>query len=132
MTERDKIIEILNKSFMQKEVTPVFVADDGQETELPQELCEIFNDIVSQGAIPYFADALLANGYGDVSEWKRKAELAEKELEKHKKALIDMCKEYEKDITCIHMYEGCEDECYMCAYNNRLRIAEREIEEERK
>lgn len=77
MTEREKIIKILNKSFMQKEVVAVFVADDGQETELPQEICKMFNDIVSQAVIPYFADALIENGIGDIAEWKARAERAE-------------------------------------------------------
>lgn len=70
MTEREKIVEILNKNYMQKEVIPVFVTEDGQETELPKEVCEIFNNIILQAVIPYFADTLIANGIGDISKMR--------------------------------------------------------------
>lgn len=73
MTERKKIIDILNKNFTQEvECTPVYTTADGKEIELPQELCDIFNDIVTQAVIPYFADALIAAGIGDVGETKEK------------------------------------------------------------
>ena len=63
MTEREKIIDILNKNFTQEvECTFVYTTADGKEIELPQELCDIFNDIVTQAVIPYFADALIAAG----------------------------------------------------------------------
>ena len=69
MTEREKIIDILNKNFTQEvECTPVYTTADGKEIELPQELCDIFNDIVTQAVIPYFADALIAAGIGDMSK----------------------------------------------------------------
>lgn len=71
MTEREKIIDILNKNFTQEvECTPVYTTADGKEIELPQELCDIFNDIVTQAVIPYFADALIAAGIGDVKKEK--------------------------------------------------------------
>ena len=71
MTEREKIIDILNKNFTQEvECTPVYTTADGKEIELPQELCDIFNDIVTQAVIPYFADALIAAGIGDVTAYK--------------------------------------------------------------
>lgn len=67
MTEREKIINVLNKNFTQDvECTPVYTTADGKEIELPQELCDIFNDIVTQAVIPYFADALIEAGIGDV------------------------------------------------------------------
>lgn len=73
MTEREKIIDVLNKNFTQEvECTPVYTTADGKEIELPQELCDIFNDIVTQAVIPYFADALIAAGIGDVSELKKR------------------------------------------------------------
>lgn len=69
MTEREKIIDVLNKNFTQEvECTPVYTTADGKEIELPQELCDIFNDIVTQAVIPYFADALIAAGIGDMSK----------------------------------------------------------------
>lgn len=67
MTEqelREKIIHVLKKNFTDLEVTPVYTREDGVEIELPQELCEIFNDIVTQAVIPYFAEALIAAGIG--------------------------------------------------------------------
>lgn len=76
MTEREKIIDVLNKNFTQDvECTPIYTTAQGKEVALPQELCDIFNDIVTQAVIPYFADALIAAGIGDVkkSELERKA-----------------------------------------------------------
>lgn len=72
---RKKIIIILNKNFTEEwVVTPVYTTNDGKEIELPQELCEIFNDIVVQAVIPYFADALIAAGIGDISDLEAKRE----------------------------------------------------------
>lgn len=66
---KKKIVGILNKNFTEEwVVTPVYTTNDGKEIELPQELCEIFNDIVVQAVIPYFADALIAAGIGDLKE----------------------------------------------------------------
>lgn len=76
MTEREKIIDVLNKNFTQDvECTPIYTTAYGKEVALPQELCDIFNDIVTQAVIPYFADALIAAGIGDVSEYKEKLKL---------------------------------------------------------
>ena len=73
MTDREKIIEILRASgygyFITHEITN---ADE---------------------ALADTADALIAAEYGDVSEWKRRAEVAEKELEKHKRALSKVIKD---------------------------------------
>lgn len=81
MTEREKIIDILNKNFTQEvECTLVYTTADGKEIELPQELCDIFNDIVTQAVIPYFADALIAAGIGDVSKLKNHRVIAEYSL----------------------------------------------------
>ena len=71
MTEREKIIDVLNKNFTQEvECTPVYTAADGKEVALPQELCDIFNDIVAQAVIPYFASALITAEIGGVKENK--------------------------------------------------------------
>lgn len=117
MTEREKIIDILNKNFTQEvECTPVYTTADGKELALPQELCDIFNDIVTQAVIPYFADALIAAGVGDVKENKFEADhywsmwqgsLVESERAEHRaevaeKALDtvykEACEKYEKEI----------------------------------
>lgn len=76
MTNKEKkaIIAILNKNFTEEwVVTPVYTTNDGKEIELPQELCEIFNDIVVQAVIPYFADALITAGYGDTKATAKEA-----------------------------------------------------------
>lgn len=69
------------------------------------------------------ADALIEAGIGDVSEWKRRAEVAEKDLERHKRALCCACKASAAVLT---------KELVKARVNCFLRKAEREIEEERK
>ena len=98
MTEqelREKIIGVLTENFTDVKVVPVYTREDGLEIELPQELCDIFNDIVTQAAIPYFADALIAADIGDVSEYKGKAQ-----KEKNLRELVELfhkekCHEYD-------------------------------------
>lgn len=65
---KKKIIEILNKNFTEQDIIPVHTAPDGKKTALPDDLCKIFNNIVVQAVIPYFADALIAAGIGDRSK----------------------------------------------------------------
>lgn len=75
---KKKIMEVLNKNFTEEvECTPVYTTDDGKEIELPEELCEMFNDIVTQAVIPYFADALIAAGYGDVKDLQAQVDVLE-------------------------------------------------------
>lgn len=73
---KKKIVKVLKEAFTERDVIPVHTAPDGEKTALPDELCEIFNDIVVQAVIPYFADALIAAGIGDVWEITEKAEKA--------------------------------------------------------
>lgn len=70
---KKKIVEILNESFTERDVIPVHTAPDGKKTALPDELCKIFNNIVLQAVIPYFADALIAAEIGDVKEAEAEA-----------------------------------------------------------
>ena len=124
MNEREKIIDVLNKNFTQEvECTLVYTTTDGKEVALPQELCDIFNDIVTQAVIPYFADALIAAGIGDTTnlivenevlqrdvdnlvrtleegteelqEVQHRAEVAERALDTVYK---EACEKYEKEI----------------------------------
>lgn len=91
MTEREKIIDILNKNFTQEvECTPVYTATDGKELALPQELCNIFNDIVTQAVIPYFADALIEAGlkFDAIPEWEYQG-IAPKIIEPQIKGCFD-------------------------------------------
>lgn len=66
-------------------------------------------------------------------EYKHRAEVAEKDLQRHKRALKDMCEEYEDDIEC-ELYKECDSNkpCYLCDYTVRLQQAQREIAEEKK
>lgn len=116
MNERDEIIEIMNKCFAETEIIPEFVSDNGKKTLLPQGLCKIFDDIMLQ-VIPYFADALLANGIGDVSKWKRQAEVAEAAREEFKH--------------CVDVIGKRLDNATSLA-NKILQQSERKIEEESK
>lgn len=59
MNERDKIIEVINSILPGRNV---FYGE-------------------REYTVGDIADALIANGYGDVSEWKRRAEVAERALE---------------------------------------------------
>ena len=63
------------------------------------------------------ADALIAAGIGDVSEWKHRAEVAERALMYAIKIIIDTC---ESNLT------------YEYFYNKFLQQAEKELQEERK
>ena len=65
---KKKIMEILHRDFITREVTPVYVGEDGKEKIMPQKLCNVFNNLTEQALIPYFADALIAAGIGDVKE----------------------------------------------------------------
>lgn len=116
MTEREKIIDILNKNFTQEvECTPVYTAADGKKIELPQELCDIFNDIVTQAVIPYFADALIAAGLKfdrnisytatlnlaqleRINDLERRLAATEHRAEVAERALLNACAELSDDI----------------------------------
>lgn len=92
MTEREKIIDVLNKNFTQEvECTPVYTIADGKEVALPQELCDIFNDIVTQAVIPYFADALITAGmkFDAISEREYQGYCAYKIIEPQIKGCFD-------------------------------------------
>lgn len=126
MTEREKIIDILNKNFTQEvECTPVYTTADGKEIELPQELCDIFNDIVTQAVIPYFADALIAAGMGDVKEADRRAEAAEKERDEYRNSNRIVLRGIE--IIKRNILRYCATD-----FPTILQQAEREIEEGKK
>lgn len=69
------------------------------------------------------ADALIKAGYGDVKEWKRRAEAAEKERDGHRKYNRILLKGIEIVVRNITRY--CNTEL-----PNILQQAEHEIEEE--
>lgn len=73
MNERDKIIEIV----LNTEITGI----------------SLQNIIGGSSLAIDIADALIANGIGDVAEWKRSAEVAE---QKYKIALEKVCHTFQK------------------------------------
>lgn len=127
MTEREKIIDILNKNFTQEvECTPIYTTAQGKEVALPQELCDIFNDIVTQAVIPYFADALIAAGIGDVSEYKHRAEVAEHELERRLAEATKAMYVYERALYYATLNGETADEV---KYNDALKRAQKDFAE---
>lgn len=114
MTEREKIIDILNRNFTQEvECVPIYTTAHSKEIALPQELCDIFNDIVTQAVIPYFADALIAAGIGDVKETERRAEVVERALDNAVELAHELRTEADT-LSCsscpmFHIFDSCKD-----------------------
>lgn len=104
MTEREKIIETMRASgygfFITHEITN---ADE---------------------ALADTADALIADGIGDVAEWKHRAEVAEKKL-------LELAMFCTKGNPYLSKEHSQEKEAYKL-FNDWLQQAAREIEEERK
>lgn len=111
MNERDKIIEILksnDKAFFEEKVIK---GNSIHDNEFAERL----------------ADALLANGIGDVAEWKRRAEVAERN-DKIKERALDKA-----SYTIAMTYTNSNWERNSKQFKDKyLQQAEREIEEERK
>lgn len=154
---KKKIMEVLNKNFTEEvECTPVYTTDDGKEIELPEELCEMFNDIVTQAVIPYFADALIAAKIGDVKDLQAQVDVLEitnialqagyDDAEKDRLYWVDKYKEAEhraevaemalKDV-CTNVIKDEEDDLAVepranVLYKAYLKQAEKELAEERK
>lgn len=103
MTDREKIIEILRASGYRYFITH-----------------EITN---ADEALADTADALIADGCGDVSEWKRRVEVAEKERDEYRKSTRIALRALEIIKRNIIRYCAAD-------FPNVLQQAEREIEEE--
>ena len=151
MTEREKIIDVLNKNFTQDvECTPIYTTAQGKEVALPQELCDIFNDIVTQAVIPYFADALIAAGIVDKSDYasmketavrykaevskagarakeaEHRAEVAEHELERRLAEATKAMYVYERALYYATLNGETADEV---KYNDALKRAQKDFAE---
>ena len=147
---KKKIVEILNEAFTERDVIPVHTAPDGNKTALPDELCKIFNNIVVQAVIPYFADALIAAGIGDVKTAQEigasatamavlEAAKAEHRAEVAERALESACENVKELVSFLiklsEIVDGLRVECCLPeesepkAYINR---AEKELAEEGK
>lgn len=85
------------------------------------------------------ADALIAAGIGDVSEWKHRAEKSEKDNIKYGRALYNLAVKYVSaaNIWTITADDGkkylAEKEiCALYVINDEIKNAEKELQEERK
>lgn len=105
MTEREKIVEIV----LDTEITGI-------------KLRNITGGISTANAI---ADALIGAGYGDMTEWKERADKAEKERDEYRKSTHIALRGIEILKRNILRY-------FVTEFPNILQQAEREIEEEGK
>lgn len=103
MTDRDKIIEIV----LDADITGIKIRD-------------VIGGMSTANTI---ADALIAAGIGDVKEAERRAEVAEKDLERHKRALYCACKASATVVT---------KELVKARVDCFLRKAEKDLAEEKK
>ena len=127
MTDREKIIEIIKsneKAFFEEKVIK---GNSIHDNEFAERL----------------ADALIENGYGNVAEWKRRAEKAERDVKEWKRRAEVAERAVKIAATRLKCYGGLgEGFCAVsdCEYRHcgndegcvlvHLRKAEREIEEE--
>ena len=82
-------------------------------------------DAITLGDIRRIADALIADGIGDVSEWKRRAEVAEKEREEYRNSNRIVLRGIE--IIKRNILRYCATD-----FPTILQQAEKELQEERK
>ena len=101
MTEREKIIKVIDEWANKAVKANKF---DGASVYNPHNAAEL-------------ADALIAAGIGDVSEYKHRAQVAENELKLYKLA-VKIWQERYSDIRCFN-------------FNIALKQAEKELAEER-
>lgn len=110
MNERDKIIEIIKD----KAKEPIIINGVYLDTFY-----------IEKSAIDIIADALIKNGIGDVAEWKRRAEVAERN-DKIKERALDKA-----SYTIAMTYTNSNWERNSKQFKDKyLQQAEREIEEE--
>lgn len=117
MTEREKIINIIE----QNKDCDVNTAANCRECKYNKEL-ENYKDM-GCGSLKA-ADALIAANIGDVTEWKERAEKAEKERDEYRKSTHIALRGIEILKRNILRYFATE-------FPNILQQAEREIEEEK-
>lgn len=139
MTERDKIIDIVERS------RTCGINNSCYECKYNKEL-ENYKD-VSCGTLRT-ADALLENGIGDVAEWKHRAEVAERN-DKIKDMALDKatelayeCRTETDTLSCsscpmFHIFDSCKErglykDCSKRWKEEILSQAERKIVEEKR
>lgn len=109
MTDREKIIEIIKRWHY------------AQSRDMNGHTIWLVDDTER------LADALIDSGYGNVAEWKRMAEVAERNDKINERALDNAC--YDKARTyCPNDDWGCIAKHFK---NDYVQRAEREIEEEK-
>ena len=122
MTDREKIKEIMKQA--QNEIHRMFY--EGVMRVRNGEL-RSFSTSDLNAIKPYddiYADAFIAAGFGDVREYKHRAEVAEKALK-----LVSECDELSDAFCELIGEDNCDFKCNTCLYNYFLQHAEREIEE---
>ena len=128
MNERDKIIEIIRKR-----LTELSGSCQTDDIPLDKKSAEIVKGFAYE-----LTDALLKNGIGDVSEWKKRAEVESKINNRQAEILADAA--FTIECRCTGLYDP---ECHICPSKSldsetanpcliekAKQQAEREIEEE--
>lgn len=77
-------------------VEPVFVDENGEEMRLNKGATSLLNDILEQAFIPYLAQKLIENGYGDVSKYKKRLKQSEDNFLALTTKNLDLTREKEK------------------------------------
>lgn len=77
-------------------VEPVFVDENGEEMRLNKGAASLLNDILEQAFIPYLAQKLIENGYGDVSKYKKRLKQSEDNFLVLTTKDLDLTREKEK------------------------------------
>lgn len=115
MTEREKIAQIIAEH----------LCSQGKAHKTlygAERMCYSRDNFAECEKVSECVDVLIAAGYGNVADWKRRAKVAEKDLERHKRALCCACKASAAVLP---------KELVKARINCFLRKAEREIEEEK-
>lgn len=109
--------------------------------ELKKKICDIIAPYVSAyGDDERIADALIAAGIGDVSEWKHRAEVAEIALDK----AVELAYEFRTEadtLSCsscpmFHIFDSCKErglyeDCSKRWKEELLQQSEKELQEEK-
>lgn len=111
MNEKEKLIQLIKAAhekasdFFHKEAMAILKQGKSYNSK---DRTKTFDEFV--------ADALIENGIGDIAEWKARAEIVERELEKYKRALKNITFKYAKkngyvlEITIPYLLQQAEKE----------------------
>ena len=116
MTDKEKIAQIIAEHLCSQ-------GKSHKRLYGSERMCYSRNNFAECEKVSKCVDALIAAGIGDVKEAERRAEVAEKYLERHKRALYCACKASATVVT---------KELVKARVDCFLRKAEKELAEERK